>query len=359
MIPVVSMRWFVATATTLTVVVVLASCERNTGSLVPPAAPTSGSGVVTPLTVRLAGPSTIAPGSSVQLSATAGYSDGSHKDVTTLVTWHSSDTSVLTIDNAGVATGIQSGEATLTAAFSSGASGTLAANLTIIVIPAGTFRLAGHVQWLNRPLDGATVQVTAGIGTGLTAVTSSDGQYRLYGVAGNVALTASKAQYSTIQKTVAISSNASLDFDMVTTNPLPDLAGTYTLQITADPACGTKLSDAARVRRYTATITDETNGLHVQLSDANFIPHANFMFGYVTIDGANLDVNDADYYYGIGYRRPILVKSCLTERCIVRAAASPSQQSERTSPVRSPAQSAFEACRPGTSSPSALRHITA
>ena len=65
-------------------------------------------------------------------------------------------------------------------------------------------------------------------------------------------------------------------------------------------------SRSARVRRYTATITDETNGLHVQLSDANFIPHANFMFGYVTIDGANLDVNDADYYYGIGYPPPDL-----------------------------------------------------
>ncbi len=295
------MRWFVATATTVTLLVVLLSCGRTSnsgGSLIPPTAPTPGSGVVTPLSIRISGPSTIAPGVLMQFSATARYSDGSSKDVTTTVMWHSSDTSVFTINNAGVATGRQSGEAIVTAALASG-SGTLTATQTIAVLPPGTFRLDGYVRWLGRAVAEATVQVTAGTGTSLETTTSPTGAYRLYGVAGDIEVTVTKASYAPIEKTVRIDGNTSVDFDMVTTNPPPELAGTYTLQITADAACATgpqPLPNAARVRRYTATIVDETNGLQIPLSDANFLPHANFLWGYVTPDGAYLDVNNLDYY---------------------------------------------------------------
>jgi len=295
------MRWFVAIGTALTLVVVLASCERtsNSGaSLIPPTAPSSGG--VTPWSLQISVPPTVAPGSLVQFSATAKYSDGSSKDVTTAVMWHSSDTSVLTINNAGVATGHQSGKATVAAAFGSSATAILTASQTITVVPAGTFGLNGRVTSLYRPLEGATVQVTSGIGAGLVTVTSAAGLYQLYGVAGEIQVTVSKTAYSTIQKTVQIVGDTSANFDMVTTNPLPNLAGTYTLRITADSACGTGqqgLPDAARVRQYTATIFNQTNdSLEVPLSDANFLPHANFLFGYRTPDGAHLDVNDLDYY---------------------------------------------------------------
>jgi uncharacterized protein YjdB len=58
------------------------------------------------ITIAPASPSTAA-GTSVQLSATAAYSDGSHADVTQQANWTSSNTSVATIGTkTGTATGV-------------------------------------------------------------------------------------------------------------------------------------------------------------------------------------------------------------------------------------------------------------
>jgi hypothetical protein len=255
---------------------------------------------------------TIAPGATAQLSATANYSDGSSKDVTTAVIWRTSDTSILTIGDSGLASARQSGDVTVTATLSSTVIGSLTGTQPILVVPSGTFRLNGRVTWLNRDLDGASVQVIAGIGAGLPAVTAADGSYRLYGVVGDIGLMVSKASYQTIQQATRIDRNTTLNFDMVTNQPLPELVGTYTLQIVADPACATTgsqtLPDSARVRRYSATIEDRggVNGIDVRLSGATFLPQRNLIWGYGTPNGAILDVNHLDYYYGIGYPPPDL-----------------------------------------------------
>jgi hypothetical protein len=59
----------------------LSSCGRNTSVLTGP------SNLVS---VKVMAPPTIAPGSTAQLSALATYTDGSSKDVTMAVQWHSS-----------------------------------------------------------------------------------------------------------------------------------------------------------------------------------------------------------------------------------------------------------------------------
>lgn len=63
-------------------------------------------------------PSTMsfAAGSTQQFKATAAYSDGTTGDVTSSVTWMSSDTSVATVNASGLATGVASGSATISAA---------------------------------------------------------------------------------------------------------------------------------------------------------------------------------------------------------------------------------------------------
>src|SRR5580704_2714735 len=79
----------------------LFSCGRS------PSLPTGPSTIVN---MQVLAPSTIAPGSTAQLSARANYTDGSTKDVTTAVVWHSSDSSILTISATGLASGIHIGD---------------------------------------------------------------------------------------------------------------------------------------------------------------------------------------------------------------------------------------------------------
>jgi hypothetical protein len=271
----------------------LSSCGRN------PSAPTGPSTLVS---AKVLAPPTIAPGSTAQLSALATYSDGSTKDVTTAVQWHSSDTSILTISATGLASGVQIGDVFITAASSSGVSATQ----SIVVVPAGTFRLSGQVTGFGLPVNGALVQVTAGIGAGLSSSTAGGGTYRLYGVAGDIQVTVSKATYVTITQPVNVNSNTSLSFDLMPPAPPPDLTGTYTLAISADPACATTdagtLPSVARERRYTATINPTGHSVKVALSGATFAPNTSKSFdGYLTADGATFYVNDPDYYYS-GWR---------------------------------------------------------
>jgi len=94
------------------------------------------------ITVSPSAPS-LAVGQSQQLSATALYSDGSNKDVTATVTWSSSDSSVASVDSAGMVKAKAQGSVTVSALMS-GVKGTAnvssqsdAANLTALnVTPA-------------------------------------------------------------------------------------------------------------------------------------------------------------------------------------------------------------------------------
>jgi uncharacterized protein YjdB len=76
-------------------------------------APTLSSIAITPQS-----PGSLAVGAALQFTATGTYSDGSTADLTSQVTWTSSDTSVATISEAGLATGIAAGTTEITAALS-------------------------------------------------------------------------------------------------------------------------------------------------------------------------------------------------------------------------------------------------
>ena len=60
----------------------------------------------------------IATGATQQFTATGTYSDGSTQNITSQVTWTSSNTTVATINSAGLASGMAPGSTTITAAFS-------------------------------------------------------------------------------------------------------------------------------------------------------------------------------------------------------------------------------------------------
>jgi plastocyanin len=84
--------------------------------------------------VAVTGPATVAPGSTIQLSAAAKNAGG-----TTLAglatSWSASPTSVATVNSSGLVTGVANGAATITATIS-GVSGTRAVTVQQVVISA-------------------------------------------------------------------------------------------------------------------------------------------------------------------------------------------------------------------------------
>jgi hypothetical protein len=292
------------TASRLCACAILAMAAALSACGPPSTSPLVSSAVIVGL--KISGPSTMAPGSAAQFSAVATHSNGSSEDVTATVQWHSSDTLILTISATGLASTIQAGDVNVTATLQSDPGHLPSsghpfgpATQSILVVPAGTFRLSGAVRWLGSPIGGALVQVTAGTGAGLS---SAGGPYRLYGVAGDIQLTVSRTDYVTIKQTVTVNSNTVLDFDLVTVNPTPDFAGTYSLRITADPGCATAGAGAlpaiGRARQYAANISQDRTSLKVLLSGANFDQKSgNVLYGQLAPGGATFYVNSPGYYY--------------------------------------------------------------
>jgi hypothetical protein len=146
---------------------------------------------------------TIVKGATRQFTATGAYSDNSTQDVTTQVTWTSSDTSKATISSTGLATGIDFGSATITATlgsiFGSTSVNVVTPLLSIAVTPSnpsivngttvqlkatGTYSdssthdLTTLVIWSSSDNTKATVSSTGlvtAIATGSTTLTATSG----------------------------------------------------------------------------------------------------------------------------------------------------------------------------------------
>jgi hypothetical protein len=108
-------------------------------------------------------------GSSQQLSALGSFSDGSHQDLTSSVTWSCTPGSVASISPSGMVTALALGKATITAvsgsiqAFDSLSVAVLA---SILVAPAGISIPLGETQQLSAEgtfTDGSTVDLTPSV----------------------------------------------------------------------------------------------------------------------------------------------------------------------------------------------------
>lgn len=187
----------------------LAAAAVGCGPSNPTPVPTS-----TVSTLSVAGPATIAPGATVQFTASARMSDGSTQDYTTKVNWRSNNVSMVTIaSTTGQATGQATGETQLQAILPA-----MRATANVMVVPAGTYRLTGTVTESGLPVVKATVAVTSGIGTGLSASTDFGGVYRIYGVAGQIELTVTKDGYVPIVQPLFVDTMSVADIAVVQTN---------------------------------------------------------------------------------------------------------------------------------------------
>jgi len=142
-----------------------------------------------------------APGGQVQYTATGTYSDGSTQNISTAVTWTSSDTNVATISNSGLATGQGAGSTTITAkqgsitgttslavtsaalvsltVTSPNASSKLAADTSVQLKATGNFAdgttqdLTDSAVWTSNDAAVATVSANGGVVRGVAPGTAT------------------------------------------------------------------------------------------------------------------------------------------------------------------------------------------
>ena len=244
--------------------------------------------------LSIEGPSTIAPGATAAFVASGHMSDGSTQDYSSKVTGARRIKTVLSISSTGQATGRAGGETLVTAS-----SSQISARANVIVIAPGTFRLTGRVVEFGAAVKDATVAVTSGIGTGLSTQTTLNGDYRLYGVAGEIQVTVTKDGYTPLVQTLMVAQETLADFEIAQTTSL-NLAGTYSMTIDASAGCqyGAGLPDDLKKRTYAATITQTGPLFRVELSGANFIDNNGLGHGFSGRAQAGLisfDIGDGYY----------------------------------------------------------------
>jgi trimeric autotransporter adhesin len=163
-------------------------------------------------------------GDTLQFVATGTLSDGTTRDVSTLVTWSAADTQIATVASNGVATAVAPGTTTITAAFpgiaSASAAITVQGPTSITVTPPNPSAIAGATQQFNAMgtfPDGSNRDVTraaswsssstavasisssglaSAVGTGTTLITASVG-----GISGSTALTVKTLSSLTVSPT--------------------------------------------------------------------------------------------------------------------------------------------------------------
>jgi hypothetical protein len=134
-------------------------------------------------------------GTQYQLSAVAGFSDGSTQDITTQATWSSSDPRVAMVTGTGLVTPVANGSALITASYQS-VSGSMALTVTAPSTPPSgptppspgpppqTYTLSGILRAtpLNESVAGVNIEAMHGGLVVATATTDGGGFYRLSGL---------------------------------------------------------------------------------------------------------------------------------------------------------------------------------
>jgi hypothetical protein len=205
---------------------------------------------------------------SSQLTAIARFSDGTTKDVTTdpESTWNSEDETVAKVV-AGKVTAQAYGTTSVYMWYR-----TENASLDVRVLPAGNFVLSGTItEPGDLMIDEAVVEVTGGGGIAPRRAISGDGRYAFNGLSGAVTVTVSRDGYVTQSKSVTMSEDRIVDFELAPTSAPANIAGTYSLTFTASSACGSLPPEVSK-RTYIAKIEQSGASVSVQLSGAEFIP---------------------------------------------------------------------------------------
>lgn len=277
----------------------IVACEtRSSRRPFVPTAPSPGPSGPTLVRLELTGPGTVAIGETAQFTATAHLSDGTTRDVSGESAWQINGPPILTASAGGRFTGFGPGETTVTVSYQ-GLRSTLGG---VIVVPPGTYRLKGTVRDAGLPID-ARVTIDDDV-KGRTELTTFNGAYTVYGVAGETEVTVARSGYVTQTRQQVMTSHQVMDFDLQLDGSRPDVSGRYTLEVTAAASC-TALPGDLRTRSYGALVEQNGPAVMVTLSGPQFVVDngrtRNRFTGFVESDrivfrlASSLD--DFYYYY--------------------------------------------------------------
>jgi hypothetical protein len=245
-----------------------------------PAAPTPPPSSVIPPSVpiiaevRLDGPEMVPLGEVVQYKLIALDGSGSYLDVTNQAEWPPAEDNVVSIEAPGRVRGLERGQTSFRATFQQRNAWKF-----VVVLPRGTHRLTGRV----READGsavvadALVEVTQGVGDGLSALTDRWGQYALFGVSGQTHLRVSKSGYRTATDNLVVMDSVTHDLRLALAGSRPNVAGAYTLTLGPAPECGRglgvqRLPDDLGAPTYAATVSQSGAALTVSVDAGAALP---------------------------------------------------------------------------------------
>lgn len=183
--------------------IVAAACDEHKGS---PTAPGPTTPTVTSLTIN--GNTSIDPGGTTRLTATATYSDTTREDVTADAWWSSTTevagVRILSVISPGVIRGDIPGRGTVRAEY-----GRAATNAEVRVAPDGVFLLTVAVSDHGYATDTARVQVTSLAGT-FSATTDLWGVVVLV-AAGDVTLQVEKPGFRTTRMLLTVTDDQTVE----------------------------------------------------------------------------------------------------------------------------------------------------
>jgi len=178
-------------------------------------------------------------------------------------TWQSQNTSVLSIDDSGLATGNRPGESVITVRVASISSAT-----EVVVVPPNTYRLAIIVREGGSTSLGVRVDVIQGAAAGLSSIEPVNGRYALYGVSGDMVIRVSGPGYRAHIQRVVVTDHTIIEIEIIPERPRVQISGDYTLTLTANPTTCGALPAEVRVRRYAAQVSQLGPEVWVTLANA-------------------------------------------------------------------------------------------
>jgi hypothetical protein len=127
------------------------------------------------------------------------------------------------------------------------------ARLRVLILEAGTFKLSGTVASEDGggPLSAVKVDVLSGTGQGIETMTSSAGQFALYGVAGPVRIRVAADGFGSQMRDVTVVEHQTMDQILLRpSEPTPSVTGPWTLTVRPSATCPSSVPDGVRNRSY-------------------------------------------------------------------------------------------------------------
>jgi hypothetical protein len=176
-------------------------------------------------------------GQTVQLEATATFSDGTTQKVTSQASWTSSSDAVATVSSTGMVTFVSAGEVDLRATYRA-TTGTTHVTVVPIIV---RYALDGVVSDAanKRGVQNARVEILDGPNAGRSTQTDGTGAYRIADIAaGRITIRVTHPSFETSERSVTLSADTRLDIAIRARVDVTGFYGTFNVKFTiAEQTC--------------------------------------------------------------------------------------------------------------------------